>query len=142
MEPPASEHCSQFLALEEDSLPLCFRRLEVIHKGRRTGAQLRMSIWYFPAEKPVGTPNCEESLPSPEHSIRSITLCFLYFPGVLSHFSGVRLFIPVGFSRQEYWSGLPCPPPEDLPDPGIQHASPTLVGEFSTAEPPGQPYFP
>ena len=29
-----------------------------------------------------------------------------------------------GFSRQEYWSGLPCPPPGDLPDPGIETASP------------------
>ena len=29
-----------------------------------------------------------------------------------------------GFSRQEYWSGLPCPPPRDLPDPGIESISP------------------
>ena len=28
----------------------------------------------------------------------------------------------MGFSRQEYWSGLPCPPPGDLPDPGIKPA--------------------
>ena len=37
------------------------------------------------------------------------------------------------FSRQEYWSGLPCPPSGDLPDPGIKPAflmSPALVGEF------------
>ena len=50
--------------------------------------------------------------------------------------------LSMGFSRQEHWSGLPCPPSEDLPDPGIQHAPPTLVGEFFTAEPPGKPYFP
>ena len=40
-----------------------------------------------------------------------------------------------GFSRQEYWSGLPCPPPEDLPDPGIKPAfllSSALVGRFFT----------
>ena len=30
------------------------------------------------------------------------------------------------FPRQEYWSGLPCPPPGDLPDPGIEPASPAL----------------
>ena len=30
----------------------------------------------------------------------------------------------MGFSRQEYWSGLPCPPPGDLPKPGIEAASP------------------
>ena len=41
----------------------------------------------------------------------------------------------MGFSRQEYWSGLPCPPPGDLPDPGIKPASltsPGLVGGFFT----------
>ena len=35
-----------------------------------------------------------------------------------------RLLCPWGFSRQEYWSGLPCPPPGDLPDPGIEPKSP------------------
>ena len=43
--------------------------------------------------------------------------------------------LSVGFSRQEYWSGLPCPPPEDLPDPGIEPtclASPALAGRFFT----------
>ena len=41
----------------------------------------------------------------------------------------------MGFSRQEYWSGLPCPPPGDLPQPGIEPASlrsPTLAGRFFT----------
>ena len=32
----------------------------------------------------------------------------------------------VGFSRQEYWSGVPFPSPGDLPDPGIEHGSPSL----------------
>ena len=32
--------------------------------------------------------------------------------------------LSMGFSRQEYWSGLPCPPPGDLPDPGIKSTSP------------------
>ena len=55
----------------------------------------------------------------------------------------------MGFSRQEYWNGLPLPSPGDLPDPGIEHASPALAGRFFTAEPPGKPnhthdalYFP
>ena len=41
--------------------------------------------------------------------------------------------LSTGFSKQEYWSGLPCPPPGDLPHPGIESvslASPTLAGEF------------
>ena len=46
------------------------------------------------------------------------------------------------FSRQDYWSGLPFPSPGDLPDPGIEHASPappSLVGRFFTTAPPGKP---
>ena len=49
---------------------------------------------------------------------------------VLNHFSCVQLFVTpwtitsqaplMGFARQEYWSGLLCPPPGDLPDPGIE----------------------
>ena len=34
--------------------------------------------------------------------------------------------LSMGFPRQEYWSGLPCPPPGDLPDPGIKPKSPAL----------------
>ena len=63
---------------------------------------------------------------------------------VLSHFSCFRLFVTrwtvahqaplsMRFSRQEYWSGLPCPPPRDLPDPGIipmSLTSPELAGRF------------
>ena len=48
----------------------------------------------------------------------------------------------MGFSRQEYWSGLPYPPPGDLPDPGIKPASPVspaLQADSLPAEPPGKP---
>ena len=38
--------------------------------------------------------------------------------------------LSMGFSRQEYWSGVPCPPPGDLPDPGIEPVSPALAGGF------------
>ena len=41
-----------------------------------------------------------------------------------------RLLYPQGFSRQEYWSGLPCPLPWDLPNPGIEPRSPTLQADF------------
>ena len=62
---------------------------------------------------------------------------------VLSHFRRLRLFaapwtaahqapLSVGFSRQEYWSGSPCPPPGDRPDPGIEprSLSPAFAGRF------------
>ena len=69
--------------------------------------------------------------------------------GMLSHFSRVQLFVtswtiacqaplPMGFFRQEYWSGLPYPPPGDLPNLGIEPASPAspaLAGRFFTLEP-------
>ena len=45
----------------------------------------------------------------------------------------------MGFSRQEYWSGLPFPSPGDLPDPGIEPGSPALEAEALTSEPPGKP---
>ena len=47
--------------------------------------------------------------------------------------------LSMGFSRQEYWSGLPYPPAGDLPDPGIKPAfcaSPALAGGFFTTVPP------
>ena len=67
---------------------------------------------------------------------------------VVSWFSHVQLFatlwtiacqapLSMGFSRQEYWSGLPCPPPGDLPNPGIEPASltsPALAGGFFTTD--------
>ena len=74
---------------------------------------------------------------------------------VLSRFSHVPLFVTLwtvahqaplsmGFSRQEHWSGLPCPPPRDLLDPEIKPKSlmpPTLAGRFLTSVPPGKPIF-
>ena len=43
--------------------------------------------------------------------------------------------LSLGFSRQEYWSGLPFPPPGDLPNPGVNPMSPTLAGRFFTKSP-------
>ena len=64
-------------------------------------------------------------------------------------FSHVRLFATpwtvayqappsMGFSRQEYWSGLPLPSPGDLPNPGIKPGSPTLQADALPSEPPGK----
>ena len=43
-----------------------------------------------------------------------------------------------GFSRQEYWSGLPFPSPGDLPDPGIEPTFPALQADSLLSEPPGK----
>ena len=45
----------------------------------------------------------------------------------------------MGFSRQEYWSGLSFPSPGDLPDPGIKPGSPALQADALPSEPPGKP---
>ena len=50
-----------------------------------------------------------------------------------------RLLCPWGFSRQEYWIRLPCPPPGDLPNPGIKPRSPALQADSLPSEPPGKP---
>ena len=72
------------------------------------------------------------------------------FAFTLSHsLSRVRLFTTlwtvahkappsIGFSRQEYWGGLPFPSPGDLPDPGIELRSPSLQADALTSEPPGK----
>ena len=50
-----------------------------------------------------------------------------------------RLLCPWGFSRPEYWSGLPCPPPRDLPNPGIEPRSPALKADSLPSDPLGEP---
>ena len=45
----------------------------------------------------------------------------------------------MGFSRQEYWSGLPFSSPGDLPEPGIEPWSPAFQADTLTSEPPGKP---
>ena len=67
--------------------------------------------------------------------------------------SPVRLFVTLwtvahqaplsmGFSRQEYWNGLPFSPPGDLSDPGIELRSPALQADSLPSEPSGNPLLP
>ena len=56
-------------------------------------------------------------------------------PWTVAHQSPVSM----GFSRQEYWNGLPCPPQGDLPNPGIELRSPALQVDSLLSEPPGKP---
>ena len=84
-----------------------------------------------------------------------ITLQLLWISAVLSDFSCVQLFVApwtidqqaplsMGFSWQEYWSGLPCPPPRDLPDPEIKlasHVPPALQADSLALSYWGSPYY-
>ena len=56
-------------------------------------------------------------------------------PGTVAH----QVLPSTGFSRQEYWSGLPCPPPGDLPNPGIEFASPAWQVDSLPLSHPGSP---
>ena len=52
-----------------------------------------------------------------------------------------RLLCPWGFSRKEYWRGLPCPPPGDLPNPGIKPRPTALQADSLPSEPPEKPNY-
>ena len=62
----------------------------------------------------------------------------------VQHFATLRTMahqapLSMGFSRQEHCHGLPCPPPGDLPNPGIKLTSPVLQIESLPTKPPGKP---
>ena len=90
----------------------------------------------------VGSPcspgDSQESSPTPQFKrINSLTLSLLHRVQLFERL--LDYILPgcsaVGFSRQEYWSGLPCPPPGDLPDSGIKPVSLVslaLAGRFFT----------
>ena len=60
-------------------------------------------------------------------------------PWTLATHAARLALVSMEFSRQEYWSGLPFPPPGDLPDPGIIPVFPALASRLFTTEPPGKP---
>ena len=75
--------------------------------------------------------------------------CSVFHACVVSCFNRVQLFVTLWtvacqaplsleFPRQEYWSGLPCPPLGDLPNPGIKPESPAWQADSSPTEPPGK----
>ena len=81
----------------------------------------------------------KKDLSSPKVSIR-VHISAVHFMCVFSRVRAHQTPLSVGFSRQEYWGGLPFPTPGDLPNPGIASlAFRALVGEFSTAVTPGKP---
>ena len=114
--------------------------------AQRPGAPEMFRLLSPPAQlrAPTAAPPPPQTFPS------GILNCMLGFPAVLKLLSRVRLFATpwtvahqappsMGFSRQEYWSGLPFPSPGDLPNPGIKPRSPTLQADALTSEPPGKP---
>ena len=100
---------------------------------------------------PEGSPATSCHLPTG----RILNFSFLIWACVLNHLSHVQLFVTpwtvacqaplsMGFSRQEYWSGWPCPLPGDFPSPGVESMSlmyPALVSRFFTTGAPWEAPF-
>ena len=67
----------------------------------------------------------------------------MFFFSLFNHLLPVEIFyqapLSMGFSRQEYWSGLPFSSPGDLPNPGNEPGSPALQADTLTSELPGKP---
>ena len=101
-----------------------------------------LSLWVHCLNSCAGAGKAGKSPISPGHYAVS---CAVLSRSVVSSplqphvLQPARLPCPWGFSRQEYWSGLPCPPPGDLPNPGIEPRSPALQVDSLLSEPPGKP---
>ena len=67
--------------------------------------------------------------------VQSLSRVQLATPWTVAH----QVSLYMGFSRQEYWNGLPFPFPGDFPDPGMEPRSPSLQADVLTSEPPEKP---
>ena len=88
-----------------------------------------------------GLPHCSQILYRLSHQGRPLSrvkllsrVQLLATPWTVAHQAPPSM----GFSRQEYWSGLPFPSPGDLTDPGIEPRSPALPSDILPSEPPGK----
>ena len=98
-----------------------------------------------PRQTSRGVPSILEMKEDPEGWRREVHIHAGSIVAAVRSHSRLRFFcesmdcrLPVGLSRQEFWSGLPFPTPGDLPNPRIETASPALAGGFFTREPPGK----
>ena len=89
-----------------------------------------------------GWEDCLEKEMAIHSSILAWKIPWTEEPGFVTPWTAAHQIPPsMGFSRQEYWSGLPFPSPGDLLDPEIEPRSPTLWADALTSEPPGKPPY-
>ena len=79
--------------------------------------------------------SCPKKFSAPQSVLVAQSCLTLCDPWTVAH----QAPLCVGFSRQEYWSGLPFPSPGDLADPGIEPGSPALQADSLPSEPPRVP---
>ena len=112
-----------------------------------SGHQLLLSLLSFVAGMILPRTQVRLCCSLPHHH-RGFSLCVL----LLSRFGRARpcvaldcvacwASLSLGFPRQEYWRGLPFPPPSDLPNPGIEPMPLALRADSLQSEPPGKPGF-
>ena len=117
--------------------------LERARKFTHDGIQKWLDTHYFPLEQDRWIQR------EKRQSYEECTCLLMLLELLLSRFSCVGLCATpqmeahqappsLGFSRQEYWSGLPFPSPGDLPHPGIEPRSPALQADVLPSEPPGK----
>ena len=108
-----------------NGLPFIFPR-DLLDRGIEPGSPASPALagGFFTTEPP-GKPKCQ--------SLSHVQLFAM--PWTVGH----QALLSMEFSRQECWSGLSCPPPGDLPDPGIKPGSPPLQSDSLSSEPPEKP---
>ena len=91
---------------------------------------------YLTKERNFRSQEAGKPSPTPNRKVKSLSRVQLFAtPWTVAYQAPPSM----GFSRQEYWSGLPFPSPGDLPNPGIKPRSPSLEADALTSEPPGKP---
>ena len=88
------------------------------------------------AKLTTNVPQMKRKLKTERKEVKSLSRVWLFAtPWTVAY----QASLSMGFSRQEYWSGLPFPSPGDLPDPGNEPGFPALEADALTSEPPGKP---
>ena len=127
------------LSSETVSLVLCHSSRESPGRPCPRSASAWTSSWALLPDlpPPLPPPGLLPSIAHQPHEMkwRRSVLSDSATPWTVAH----RAPLSREFSRQEYWSGSPCSPPEDLPDPGIESRSPALQADALPSEPPGKP---
>ena len=108
--------------------------VQLSHLSMTTGKTIALTRWTFVGKVMFLLLNMLSRLviaflPRSKHLLISFLLTVAY-----------QALLSMGFSRQEYWSGLPFPSPGDLPNPGIKPRSPALQVDALPSEPPGKPF--
>ena len=119
-----------YFKLKDDAVKVLHSICQQIWKTQQWPQDWKKSV-FIPIPKKGNAKECSSESES-EVAQSCPTLCD---PWTVAHQAPPSM----GFSRQEYWSGLPFPSPGDLPDPGIKPRSPTMQADALTSEPQGKP---